>query len=240
MQSSQKIFRRIEKKYIITKEQYEYMLHVMQEHMVSDKQRNNTVFSVYFDTPDDLLIRRSIDKPVYKEKLRLRTYGVPDDEASAFIEIKKKFKKVVYKRRVAMTYKDAQEFLLQRIMPDGYESQEQIINEISWFMKNYDPIAPSMLISYDRTAYYAIDSKELRITFDSNILWRDSHLYPSEGAWGQKVVDESIYIMEIKIPGAMPLWLAQALSKEKIYPSSFSKAGTAYRQKLLKGEKSNG
>lgn len=236
MPAGQKVFKRIEKKYMITEEQYRSILPVIQEHMVPDEHKNRTIFSLYFDTPDDLLIRRSIEKPVYKEKLRFRTYGVPDDDSFVYVEIKKKYKKVVYKRRAAMTYKDARTLLIDRSIPAGYEKQQQIINEISWFLKTYDPIAPSMLVSYDRIAFYGIDNRELRITFDNNILWRDSHLSPVEGAWGNNILEKDRRIMEIKIPGAMPLWLAQLLSEEKIYPASFSKVGTAYKMKLLKGD----
>lgn len=242
MPAAHQTFKRTEKKYRINQHQYRKIIPVIREHIEEDPFRKATIFSLYFDTPDNLLIRRSIDKtdkPVYKEKLRLRTYGVPENDSMAFVEIKKKFKKIVYKRRAVMKFEDAWKLLIEGEAPEGYEKQQQIINEILWFMKVYNSPAPSLLVSYDRIAFSEPGKKGLRVTFDNNILWRNDRLSPSYGAGGYPVIGEDEMIMEIKIPGAMPLWLSSALSEAEIYPVSFSKVGTAYRQKLGKGEDNN-
>lgn len=255
MNSVQTVFQRTEKKYLITEAQFRNIIGTVEAHTNPDKHKEYTICSLYYDTPQDLLIRRSIDKPVYKEKLRLRCYGVPDENSPAFAEIKKKYKKVVYKRRAEMSFADAWNLL--NGMPSRamqiqkkYDDQKQILNEISWFMKSYSDLAPAMLISYDRTAYFAKDNPKLRITFDKNVLWRDTKLSPAEGIWGNDLLrnldlpdvpkhfrcSDDLRIMEIKIPGAMPVWLAELLAQNEIYPTSFSKYGNAYKQKLLKGE----
>lgn len=228
----QAVFKRTEKKYLLTQQQYKQVISTIRQRTHRDIHKKCTIFNLYFDTPDHLLIRRSIDKPVYKEKLRLRTYGMPSENAQAFVEIKKKYKKVVYKRRAKMTYQDAQSFLSSGKIPSGYEKQLQILREIAWFLRFYPNIAPSMLISYDRTAYYATQNPNLRITFDTNVLWRDTHLSPMADAWGVPVLDDALCIMEIKSQKSMPLWLASLLSSAEIYPASFSKYGTAYKRKL--------
>lgn len=234
----QKIFKRTEKKYIITKDQFETIIDGILCHAYPDTNGQERIFSLYFDTPDDLLIRRSIDKPLYKEKLRLRAYGLPDDETQVFIEIKKKFKKVVYKRRAVLCYADAKSFLTSGIVPDGYDDQQQILNEILWFLNVYDDLSPSMLISYSRSAYYGTDEPNLRITFDSDIQWKACRSFPTDIS-GTSLLSENNIIMEIKTSGSFPLWLVELLSKNKIYPASFSKAGTAYKYKLLKGGSNN-
>jgi len=230
----QKNFKRIEKKYIISKNQFEQIVDSVSPYLKPDENRRERVFSLYFDTPDDLLIRRSIDKPLYKEKLRLRAYGIPDADTQVFIEVKKKFKKVVYKRRAVMKYEDAKSFLDTSAVPDGYEDQHQILNEISWLTKTYDGLTPSMLISYDRTAYYGIYNTDLRITFDSDIQWKEVRSFPTDTS-GAPLLDENKVIMEIKTSDSMPLWLIKILSDNKIYPTSFSKVGTAHKLKLSKG-----
>lgn len=243
--ASQKFFKRIEKKYLISANQYDNIMDTIRLHTIPDTNtnRDERIFSLYFDTPTYSLIRRSIDKPVYKEKLRLRAYGMPDENAQVFAEIKKKYKKIVYKRRAVMNYSDALNFLATGQIPSGYEEQHQILSEIQWFIRSYHGLSPSILISYDRQAYFGTENPKLRITFDGNITWSDRkpadfHLDPNnenrtETAENMPLLGDNQMIMEIKIPGAMPLWLAGLLSEQKIYPTSFSKVGTAYRQKLL-------
>lgn len=235
----QTVFKRTEKKYLLTQRQYDQIISTVWERTHRDSHKKCTIFNLYFDTPNALLIRRSIDKPVYKEKLRLRTYGIPTENTQVFVEIKKKYKKVVYKRRAKMTYRDAQAFLASGKIPAGYEDQSQILHEIAWFLRFYPGITPSMLVSYDRTAYYDAQNPNLRITFDTNILWRDTHLSPQASAWGNPVLDDALCIMEIKSQQAMPLWLARLLSPAEIYPASFSKYGTAYKRKFQGNDENN-
>ena len=234
MPEEQTIFRRIEKKYLITRLQYDWIIDAVRTHTCPDRHQSHTISSLYFDTPDHLLIRRSMDHPLYKEKLRLRTYGIPEESATAFAEIKKKYRKVVYKRRAEMTWRDAYAFLTTGTLPGGYADQQQILNEISWFLGHYRNLSPSMLISCDRAAYYGLRQPQLRITIDRQIRWRDMDLSPMGNVGGTPLLHPGLLLMEIKLPGAMPLWLAKLLAEARIYPVSFSKYATAYRQKLAR------
>lgn len=223
------IFKRVEKKYILSKEQYEALMPVIDEHMRGDEYGESTICNIYYDTPDNVLIRRSLDKPIYKEKLRIRTYGVPNDDTTTFVEIKKKYKGIVYKRRISMKYKKAIEFTCDRVMP---KKDSQIAREIMWFINYYKGLAPAMVLTYDRTAYFAKDDPNLRITFDKNLFWRDWDIDLRLGVYGNAILPEGTRLMEVKIPDAMPLWLAHKFDELKIYPTSFSKYGRAYKTKL--------
>ena len=223
------IFKRVEKKYILSAEQYEALMPLINEYMRGDEYGESTICNIYYDTPDNVLIRRSLDKPVYKEKLRIRTYGVPNDETTTFVEIKKKYKGIVYKRRISMKYRKAIDFTCNFVMP---KKESQIAREIMWFLKFYNGIAPSMVLTYDRTAYFAKDDPNLRITFDKNLYWRDWDLDLRLGVYGNAILPEGARLMEVKIPDAMPLWLAHKFDELKIYPTSFSKYGRAYKTKL--------
>ncbi len=225
------VFRRVEKKYLVKKEQYEPFLEIVKEHMSPDSWGRSTIYNMYFDTPSHTMIRASLDKPVYKEKLRLRCYGKPNDDSTAFVEIKKKYRGVVYKRRISMTYREAMDFTCRGIPP---ERDSQIAHEIEWLLEFYDRISPAMILTYDRTAYFAKDDPELRITFDSELLSRDYDFDLSLGAYGKPLLPEGDCLMEIKIPDAMPLWLTHALDKYGIFPANFSKYGTAYTDIIKK------
>lgn len=107
----QTVFKRYENKYFINSKQYAGVLHTFERYAEPDRYGRSRICSVYYDTPDRRLIRASLEKPVYKEKLRLRTYGVPSDGSPAFIEIKKKYKGIVYKRRITADYADALKYL---------------------------------------------------------------------------------------------------------------------------------
>lgn len=223
------IFKRVEKKYILSAEQYEALMPIINEYMRGDEYGESTICNIYYDTSDSVLIRRSLDKPVYKEKLRLRTYGVPKDDTTAFVEIKKKYNGIVYKRRISMKYKDAIKFTCNRVMP---AKDSQIAREIMWVLNYYKGIAPSTVLSYDRTAYFAKDDPNLRITFDKNLYWRDWDLDLRLGVYGNSILPDGMRLMEVKIPDAMPLWLAHKFDELKIFPTSFSKYGKAYQTKL--------
>ena len=197
----------------------------MTEFMNSDEYGKSTICNIYFDTPDFLLIRRSIEKPVYKEKLRLRSYGTPTSDSTVFIELKKKYRKVVYKRRISLSERDAMSFLVDR----NPVCEGQISNEINYFLDHYEGVAPAVFLSYEREAFYGKTDHDLRITFDSNILWRDSDLSLCKGVYGAPLLDQGQVIMEIKVAAAMPMWLVKFLSENKIYKTSFSKYGTAYK-----------
>ncbi|NLD19602.1 MAG: polyphosphate polymerase domain-containing protein [Clostridiales bacterium] len=234
MAEEQTTFKRIEKKYLITDSQYEQLMEAILLKTNPDCHKRCTIFNIYFDTPNHLLIRRSLDKPVYKEKLRLRSYGMPHDKSPVFVEIKKKYKNVVYKRRAEMNYEEALSFLQTNKIPQ--DCDQQILREISWFLNLYKNLSPAMLITYDRAAYDAKENRDLRITFDANIRWQNVYVAAKADYRGSPLLQEGQRIMEIKIPNAMPLWLAELLAQLKIYPVSFSKYGAAYYENLTKGE----
>lgn len=225
-----KVFRRLEKKYLITNQQYADLINSLEGYIIPDEFGKSTINNIYFDTPDYRLIRASIEKPtVYKEKLRIRSYGAPSPDSNVFVELKKKYKGVVYKRRVYMTYKEATDYLSGIAAPP---CTTQVTAEIDNFLSFYKTLHPAVSLFYDRTAYYSKDDPELRLTFDTNIRFRNKNLDLSEGDYGTVILDEDSYILEIKCINSMPLWLTHSLDKLKIYPSSYSKYGTAYKKML--------
>ena len=218
------IFKRYEKKYLISRYEYDKLMSVIGEHLTPDVHGRNTICSLYLDTPDFLLIRNSIDAISYKEKLRLRSYGVPEFGKPIFFEIKKKYKGVVYKRRVSMTQDQAAEYIESGVIP--FDSQ--IMREIDYLMKFYRNPKPNVCILCEREAFFDKENPSVRLTFDENLRYRYGFPNSDTIAEGTPIVQNDEYILEIKTPGAMPLWLAQALSECKIYPRSFSKYAHAY------------
>lgn len=223
--SDQMIFKRYEIKYMLTHRQQELVKKAMEEHMIADIHGKSTICSLYFDTPDFLLIRRSMEHPVYKEKFRLRSYGVANADTTVFVELKKKYDSVVYKRRAAMTESDANEYLFEhKHVPDT-----QIGREIDYCINQYRDLAPRVFLSYEREAFYDKDDPNLRITFDENILWRDEDVDLTTGIYGTPLLGEDQVLMEVKTAQAIPLWLVRVLSENKIYKTSFSKYAAAYQ-----------
>lgn len=225
-------FCRKETKYIIGEEQYKYISEILCDNgMNMDKYGKSLVASLYFDTPDYRIIRRSMEKPKYKEKLRIRTYGVPGDDTDAFCEIKKKYKGIVYKRRVKMPYGEALDWLCSG---DKVVSRSQIQKEIEYNRDHYPGIAPSVIILYDRVAYYSSVDQGLRVTFDTNVRYRFDSLDLRCGDFGEVLIGEGQYIMEVKRQGAIPLWLSHALGCGGVYPVSYSKYANAYIKEYYK------
>ena len=229
MNQYQDTFKRYEKKYLLQPEKYELLRYRLQEYMQEDDYGLTTICNIYFDTPDYRLIQASLEKPLYKEKLRLRSYGVPGKGDSVFIELKKKYKGIVYKRRITSDITSA-ELYLYNAKPAV--DSGQIKKEIDWFLNFYQDIRPAMYISYNRIAMYGLEDSNLRITFDSNILWRKEDLWLEHGIWGSPLLEEGTQLMEIKIPGAMPVWLSHLLGELEIYPVSFSKYGRGYQEAM--------
>lgn len=228
MSEYQSVFRRVEKKYLLGEAQYMALRQRLEDFMKADQFAQNTVCNIYFDTPDYRLIRRSLEKPVYKEKLRLRSYGTPEAGSTVFLELKKKFKGVVYKRRVDLTLSAAEAYLYGGVRPEGTGCEEQILKEIDWVLKYYGQVRPVMYLSYERSAYCGKGEPGLRITFDTNIRYRREELSLESGPRGAQLLTEGSRLMEIKMPESMPIWLSQLLSELEIYPRSFSKYGQAY------------
>lgn len=223
-------FMRHEIKYLLSEEQTERILERVSPFMSEDVFSGQTVASVYCDSLDDQLIRASLDKPVYKEKLRLRAYGVPDGDSRVFLEIKKKFRGTVFKRRAEMSCREALEYLNGGALPElsGYYDR-QVMEEISALSRRIGAV-PRTALFYDRRAFCGDDDRELRLTLDGNIRYRTDDLDPRLGNSGITLAGQPFRIMEIKAAGAVPLWLVGILSELEIYPGSFSKYGAVYRQ----------
>lgn len=218
-------FKRYEIKYLLTTKQRTLLLNEMKLFMDADIHGKSTILSLYLDTPDFLLVRRSLDKPMYKEKLRLRSYGTAQPDTDVFIELKKKYDSVVYKRREAMNLFELESYLKTGIMP----KDTQIMREIDFAMKRYAGIAPAVLLSYEREAFYDKYNYDFRMTFDENILWRTEELTLNSPVYGTPILESGHVLLEVKTAGAMPLWLVHFFSKYHLAPVSFSKYGSAYR-----------
>ncbi len=230
MELYQQFFNRCEKKYLIDETQYRELIGKIYSRLEYDNYKKYRICNIYFDTLQYDLIRASVEKPLYKEKFRLRSYGTPAVSDTVFLEIKKKYDGIVYKRRLALPYGDAIDFCTGVRFP---EEKSQVLSEIQWMMKRYE-LYPMLYLSYDRLAMRGAEDPGLRITFDTNIVWRNRELDLTKGDYGILKVPEGQYIMEIKTLGAMPLWLAEALTVLRIYPASFSKYGKIYQDELFR------
>jgi len=230
------IFSRYERKYLLSTNQKNEIISYLKNYLVEDpyslSNEHYTIFSIYFDTSDFSIIRNSIQKPVYKDKLRLRSYKAPlDDLDLVFLEVKKKFEGRVNKRRVVMTYKDAKNYIDHYIIPkfDNY-MDNQIMNEIDYLRKT-NQLEPKTFIRYDRIALMDLND-ELRVTFDNNVQFRD-HDISLDIPIGYPVLnDQNTWLMEIKSEDNFPLWLVTKLSEFKLYSQSFSKYANAYKKHL--------
>lgn len=233
MKAVQWSFQRIEEKYLLNTEQYDRLRGALQAHIVPDDYPESTICNIYYDTPDYELIRHSMEKPLYKEKFRVRSYGVPAKTGSVFMEIKKKFDGIVYKRRVMSGVGETMEYLRGGEEPEV--TDPQILQEIQWFRHNYE-LVPKLFLAYDRLAFRDTEDPELRLTFDRNIRFRTENLDLTCGDYGVKLLSEDQILMEVKIPGAAPVWLSHILSELNIFPISFSKYGKCY-QKMMERNK---
>ena len=228
--NAQMTFKRYELKYMLTREQRNALLEAMRGHMAIDRFGHSTIRNLYFDTENYRLVRRSLEKPLYKEKLRVRSYGKASGDSPVFVELKKKFESVVYKRRLALPHRAAMDALNggAPLPADG-----QIAREIEAFRAFYGPtLRPAMFLSYEREAYYPTDGTDFRLTLDENILWRTDHLDLGASVWGSPVIGGGQVLLELKTPGNIPLWMVRFLSEHKIRRVSFSKYGTAYQQMI--------
>lgn len=221
----QNVFQRYEIKYMISKEQQERILRGMETYMEGDAYGRSTICNLYFDTDNYLLIRRSLEHPVYKEKLRLRSYGTAKPDSQVFMELKKKYQSVVYKRRIGITEREA----MRCLRGEECLVDTQIGREMDYFLRQYQYPRPAIFLSYEREAFYEKGDRDFRVTFDENILWRDSELSLLEGPYGTPVLDEGQVLMEIKTGAAIPLWMTALLTENHIYKTSFSKYGTVYQ-----------
>lgn len=228
------VFNRYEHKYMLDKNTFEKVLKIMDKHMELDAynidHKPYTISNIYFDTNDDYLIRNSLQKPEYKEKLRLRAYGVPSDTDKVYLEIKKKFKGLVNKRRTTLKLSEAYDFIETKKVPRLKKYMNaQVLSELEYFLKIYD-LSPKLYLAYDRIAYFEKENRDLRISFDMNIRCRRHDLRLEAGDFGSRLLPRESYLMEIKTSYAKPLWLSDMLSELNIMRRNFSKYGTEYRK----------
>lgn len=225
--SSQMVFKRVEMKYLLTRKQKEQVLKAMEPYMALDAYGRSTIRNIYYDTDNFRLIRRSLEKPIYKEKLRVRSYREANADTPVFVELKKKYDGIVYKRRVDMKAGDAEKYLAGKIASPVHG---QISEEMDYFLEFYETLAPKVFLSYEREAYYTKVPSEFRVTFDENILWRETDLSLAKGAYGTSILSPGMTLMEIKTPGGIPLWMVDVMTAQGITKVSFSKYGNAYEQ----------
>lgn len=231
-------FKRYEKKFMLTQKQFNQLMPKLKEYMNEDEHSQDggtyRIYNIYYDNETHDVIRHSISKPYYKEKLRLRSYQVIDNEnETVFLELKKKINGIVNKRRVVLTLAESEAFLEQGIRPVAKNYMgEQVLNEIQYYLEQ-NPIHPKVYIAYERFALFGKDDRSIRITFDFNIVSRRYDLSLQQDTYGEALLEEGMYLMEVKISDAIPIWLTQILSELSIHNSSFSKYGNEY-QKYVK------
>jgi len=226
----QSIFKRYEKKYLITQEQGAALRDICSRHMKPDKYGEYLVQNIYYDTENWDVIRFSIEKPFFKEKMRLRCYGLSCEESDLFLELKKKYNGVVYKRRLAIPVKSLSGRTVGDIVSGG---SSQISRELDFYMKA-NAIRERIYISYMRTAFTDKKDDGLRVTFDTDLAFRLDCLDFSYPGSGQSILPDDKMLMEIKTLGGIPLWMTAALCENKIYPAAFSKYGACYTDHILR------
>ncbi len=230
------VFNRYEHKYLLSKNEYEEITKIIEEYMELDSHNKDhklyTISNLYYDTDDDYLIRKSLSKPVYKEKLRLRSYGVPNENSKVFLEIKKKFNGIVNKRRTTLELNEAYDFVKSGEEPVVKDyMNRQVLDEIAYFLKMYD-LKPKLYLAYDRIAYFEKGNPDLRISFDCNIRSRREDVELENGDYGKLLLSRDTYLMEIKTSLAKPLWLTEAIAKLNLKRKSFSKYGTEFKNTI--------
>ncbi len=223
------VMKRYELKYLLNSEQLTYFMNQISHYMKVDKYGLTSIASIYFDTPDYRLINKSIEKPKYKEKLRLRGYGLVTTDQPTFLEVKRKCEGIVYKRRIALLEKEAFELITNK----EAKEKTQISRELEAFMETYKCLEPKYMIIYDRLAYYQ-DNSDLRITIDMNPRYRTHDLNLHTSMDGTPLIENGGAILEVKVQHSIPLWLSEILTKGKIYQTSFSKVGTAHKEEMKK------
>lgn len=238
------VFNRYESKFLISKETYNNIQDELLKYMELDKYNMEhgfyTISNIYYDTKDNFLIRNSLSKPKYKEKLRLRAYGVPQTADKVYLEIKKKFCGLVNKRRTTLNLKEAYDFVNTGEKPIFKEyMNKQVINEIHYILGRYD-LEPKLYLAYDRRALFSKDNHDLRITFDTNIRSRRYDLKLENGDYGSSLLEGNQWLMEVKAEKSIPIWLAKMLSEHKIIKTNFSKYGTEYEKMIQNNRKLKG
>jgi len=217
------IIDRMEQKYFISFEKFNKLMNLIKDKLVKDKYFDERIYNVYFDNDDYDLIIKSLDKPVYKEKIRLRSYSRANSNTNVFLEMKKKFDGHGNKRRVDINYLEAKNYIDNNVLP---ETNKQIMMELDYVFKKND-LKPKISLTYDRLSYAFKEDETYRITFDTNIRYSNKKLDLVDLDDEECLFDDG-YIMEVKTLKGYPVWFINALSNLKIYPVSYSKVGEAY------------
>ena len=226
----QTVFKRYELKYLLTEEQKKKVLQAMEPYMALDQYGRTVIRNLYLDTDCYRLARHSIEKPAYKEKLRIRSYVRAKPGSTVFVELKKKYQKVVYKRRISLPEEQAMDWVLGE---HPCHTDTQISEEVDYFLKYYAYLRPAVFLSYEREAYASKDQSDFRVTFDDTILCRQEDLSLESEVYGTPLLPKGHILMEIKCSGGIPLWMTRVLSEEHLYITSFSKYGTAYQTMIF-------
>ncbi|MFC3768966.1 polyphosphate polymerase domain-containing protein [Paenibacillus sp. GCM10012303] len=238
------VFNRYENKYLLDEAAFHRFSNRLLEYMeLDDYNKEHSFYSIsnlYFDTKDDALIRKSLSKPKYKEKLRLRSYGVPKADAKVYLELKKKVFGLVNKRRSALRLQEAYDFVRTGIAPAPMPYMNtQVIQEIHYFLQRYE-LEPKVYLAYERKALFSIDNRDLRITFDTNIRSRRYDLMLEAGDYGEPLLEPGRWLMEVKAEKTIPMWLARMLSEHQMFRTSFSKYGNEYKEYVKLGKTRQG
>ncbi|MBK1468385.1 polyphosphate polymerase domain-containing protein [Parvimonas parva] len=223
-------FNRIEKKYLLDEFQYLQLFDFLKDKIITDVYGESTIYNLYYDTSFDLLIKKSLERPIFKEKLRIRSYCLPKKKDLVFIEIKRKYQGVVYKRRFSIELDEA--YNLLDINSRNYFKKNQISKEVR-YMVNFYELYPKLILIYDRIAYKFLN-EDIRLTIDKNIKNRREYLKLEEGDSG-KLLLKNKYLMEVKTQNSVSLWFSKLLSELKIFPIPFSKYGEVYMSELKQG-----
>ena len=225
----ERVFNRVEEKYLLNEQQVQQLYSMIQDKIEKDQYFETTICNIYFDTKDHDLIIQSLEKPPFKQKVRLRSYGIPTLESPVFLEIKEKYRRNVGKRRIKLSLEEFYDFYEKKTI----QKDHQIMKELDYLF-NFYHLVPSYFIAYDRKSYVGKESQDLRITIDHNLRSRTHDLRLEYGDMGDIHFDNGSCIMEVKSQEAIPLWLVQSLSQLKIYPISFSKYGNVYMKEKEK------
>lgn len=228
------VFQRYELKYLLTVQQKEAVLETMAPYMSMDEYGRTTIRNIYFDTDNYRLARHSIERPAYKEKLRIRSYSKAAPDSTVFVELKRKYDAIVYKRRMPLAEAEAMDWVSGQM---HCKAHNQISREIDYFLTYYETLHPVVFLSYEREAFYAMDGSDFRVTFDDHILCRREEMSLEADVWGTPLLPEGKTLMEIKCSGGIPLWMTHILSHKRIYKTSFSKYGAAYQTMIYPNTK---
>ena len=216
-------FQRKELKYLLDAPSLYRLREAVSRHLLPSEFGTSQVNSLYLDTRERSVIARSVEKPLYKEKLRIRWYrsGSLATASEAFVELKKKHKGIVYKRRLAVSPQTAIGFSRGSGLGGS-----QIAREIEAARQRMGDLLPSALVICRRTSFGSDGEGELRITFDEGLRVLDLF----DGGQTVYPLEPGQVVLEVKGANAHPFWLVDALSAERAYPVAFSKYGAFYER----------